>query len=218
MTELIISGLDGTGKTTLIENLIKMLSQKGVNCGYFWGKIDSLVLNILIKLYDIFTNKTNNNEIEFKKRRNIKGKFVKFEFIKKIMTTISINSYKLRIKKIFRSFEKNKKEIIFADRYILDTLVDLSYDFNLDNDKLIEIKENLSEKLPKPSIEIILKNAHKISLERKDDIYDKELLKAKSLIYDVLINKFEYIVVNGENSEKDLFNIVTNILVERNII
>ena len=146
-------GVDGSGKSTLINKLIKSLSKK-------YKKIKYLHLRPYLFLLD--------------KRTVISNPHINKSLHSKTISLIKILVW-LFIYKFFFLLNRNKKnQLIIFDRYAHDLLIDkIRYRINLSN-KLIKYLLNF---FPEPHLWIILKAPINIIEKRKKELSAKELRK-----------------------------------------
>ena len=146
-------GVDGSGKSTLINKLIKSLSKK-------YKKIKYLHLRPYLFLLD--------------KRTVISNPHINKSLHSKTISLIKILVW-LFIYKFFFLLNRNKKnQLIIFDRYAHDLLIDkVRYRFNLPK----KITKYILNLFPEPDLWVILKAPINIIEKRKKELSTKELRK-----------------------------------------
>jgi len=209
---IVISGIDGSGKTTLIKNLHSYFQNNlEKNTSTFWGKIDDPFLDILIRNFDKNRNKLNNSKEEYNFRYEKKQSLIRYKPIKKLFVYYLCLSYFVRMAKIFALVRRNRNEVVLADRYILDTIVDICYDTKTNiQDLRIPIKL-LRKILPKTNKMIFLNASPEITFHRKSDVQDINLLFTKNRIYEKILSNFKYKIINvNQKNAAEIYEIVKN--------
>jgi len=169
-----ISGLDGTGKSHIVKELVKHYKKEN-NTKHVWSRYKNYTSKPLLFFTRLIglNYKENCNGIiigyhDFHKSKLISFLFLFFQWIDQII-------------EIFIKFKLTKKNII-SDRSIIDTLVDLSIDTKLEKIIFGFYGKSLIKFMPKNTIFLILKrDLEKIRKSREDVFYDKNLKKRLEL-------------------------------------
>jgi len=189
-----ISGLDGTGKSHIVKELVKHYKKEN-DTKHVWSRYKNYTSKPLLFFTRLIglNYKENCNGIiigyhDFHKSKLISFLFLFFQWIDQII-------------EIFIKFKLTKKNII-SDRSIIDTLVDLSIDTKLEKIIFGFYGKSLIKFMPPNTIFLILKrDLEKIKKNREDVFYDKNL-KRRIEMFDEII-KFFPVVVLENNSEID---------------
>ena len=181
-------GVDGSGKSTLIEKLRKKLSKK-------YKKIKYLHLRPYLFLLDKST--VNNNP------HYLKPPLSPFESLIKIL--IWLFMYKCFF---FLNFKKKNHLIIF-DRYAHDLWLDkIRYRFNLSN----SLTKYILNLFPEPHLWIFLKAPIKIIEKRKKELPTNELTKQmKAYMNFARVKKNSLIINTTKSNTKNLLLIIKKI-------
>ncbi len=197
------SGLDGSGKSSLINSLTSIYNRSGVNVHSRWCRLGSTAaankIRKIMKKNDEgnagtvvnanYSIKTSNNN----KLKKIWGIF--------LITELFFWYLGQFIK------AKTKGNVIMLDRYWYDALVDLKLDYSLNVEKNYYIKL-LDSLLPKPEISYYLDvDLNKLVERRPEENFD--LMNAKERLYSMQKNKFTFIDCNEE-----LYPVVNKITME----
>ena len=169
-----ISGLDGTGKSHIVKELIKHYKKEN-DTKHVWSRYKNYTSKPLLFFTRLIglNYKENYNGIiigyhDFYKSKLISFLFLFFQWIDQII-------------EITFKFKFTKKNII-SDRSIIDTLVDLSIDTKLEKIIFGFYGKSLIKFMPKNTIFLIIKrDLEKIRKNREDVFYDKNLKKRLEL-------------------------------------
>jgi len=169
-----ISGLDGTGKSHIVKELVKHYKKEN-DTKHVWSRYKNYTSKPLLFFTRLIglNYKENCNGIiighhDFHKSKLISFLFLFFQWIDQII-------------EIFIKFKLTKKNII-SDRSVIDTLVDLSIDTKLEKIIFGFYGKSLIKFMPKNTIFLILKrDLEKIRKNREDVFYDKNLKKRLEL-------------------------------------
>ncbi|URZ18156.1 deoxynucleoside kinase [Clostridium felsineum] len=188
-----IAGTDGSGKSTLVASLQEQMSKK-CKCSQL-RLYDTVVFSKLQKKAAIFLKK---NKIE-NTHYNLVIAYLMFELQEKSFP------------KLTQEIQKN--DIVIMDRYI-ETI-----DFIVKNYKVDKrILNKIIEKFQKPDIYIYLKvnpnicYKRIISLRKPGDGEELHEIIAAAKYYDNNIKNYNFTVVNGEQTKKDIVINCLNII------
>jgi thymidylate kinase len=201
-----ISGLDGSGKTTLVNSLSQDFKEKKIIVNTFWGKLNSLLIQKLILLKNRkMKNKTFNNN--FNRTRIVKTKILELTPVYHLYVIFFLLLYFFQLSSDLYKYQQNS-DLIILDRYIDDMFVDLAYDGNR-NLKIIEFYlQKFNRIFPNPDIKIFLDVKPKISLIRKNDIPNKEFIYQKYKLYKEIVKPENYEIINAHESPDQILKIV----------
>ena len=175
MTRIIsISGIDGCGKTTIIEGVRAELEAKGYKTIYLWLRYNHYLTRFFHALCRLigFTHYEWHDGIrigyhEFYRSRIISNLAIIFNFVDTLFTSIIL----VYIPRLFT------KRIIICDRWVIDMLIDLQVDTrkNLGPDSFWG---RIFLKLIPADAEcfVILRNSSLIEAARPEHVYDKNYL------------------------------------------
>ncbi len=213
---VVISGIDGAGKTTLARRLNKLAEDEGVDSEYIYGRVKPVISRMIIffgrvvllkrKKKEIFTNfnsyYTQRQKI-FQNRKLLEIFIISFLMDQVIQSTVKITP-RLWLGKT-----------IFCDRYVKDTLImDIAPTMNYSKSDISNMMRYLFKILPQPQFEFLLDIPIDTAFARKNDIPDKKILIEAKRLYDSYeINPPNKIIrLNGlEDIEKNC-EIVQNII------
>ncbi len=153
---IIISGIDGSGKTTVINALKDALNEKGYSTQYIWMRFNhysvkamnalARVLGLSVKVHNVFGDVWEH--------RLYKNRL----FCKVYVWCSYIDNFLARRKAL-----KLKADYIICDRWVNDTLIDLGAECRIDNILDSEWYQRFQGILPKNSVQFVV-------MRNKDDI------------------------------------------------
>ena len=182
-------GVDGSGKSTLIELLRKKLKNK-------FKKIKYVHLRPYLILLDKSTVQANPHKT--KKTWPILLNFIR------ILYWLII--YRL----FFYLFANKPRQLIIFDRYADDLMIDpIRYKFNLPN----RITKFILNFFPSPSLWIVLNAPIKVLEKRKKELPTKELKKQIRIYLNFAKQRKNSIVINTNNSVQSSLSLIIKKLI-----
>ena len=181
-------GVDGSGKSTLIELLKKKYKKK-------FRKIKYIHLRPYLILLDKSTVQANPHKTK-------KTWPILFNFFRILYWLIIYRFF-------FYLFANDSKQLIIFDRYAHDLMIDpIRYKFNLSN----RITKFILNLFPNPSLWIVLNAPIKVLEKRKKELPTKELKKQIRSYLNFAKQRKNLIIINTNRSVKDtLSRIIKNI-------
>lgn len=193
---IIISGIDGSGKTTVINELTKALEANGKSTKYIWMRFNHYsvkVMNMLARVMGLSV-KVHNAFGDVWEHRLYKNKL----FCKVYVWCSYIDNVIARSKAL-----KLDADYIICDRWVNDTLIDLGAECRMDwilDSKWYERFQNI---LPENSFQFVV-------IRNKKDIIDCRVENTTNpdfpyryALYEKLMNKHEVNVVDNSGTIAD---------------
>jgi thymidylate kinase len=199
MKKIIISGPDGTGKSTISKMLINFYKKKGLKVKYVWLRFNHYFSKI-INFVGRISGKSYYENYEWGKvgYHDYKGIFGKFYIYSVYL------DHKIFLKFFSKKYFNNKSDVVIIDRYIIDIMVDLIVDTD-EKELVIKLfKKYLEDEIRNNDIYILECNPEIVFQRRPDVKYDKKYLK-KVKAYNILKNEFGLKSLNtGEMNENEI--------------
>jgi thymidylate kinase len=202
-----LTGADGSGKTTYLEELDKELKRRGVKSRHVWirsPKIFSKPLMLVCRIVGLTTYRTIDGI------RYGKHEFHKSKLVSSIFPLLQLIDFKIQW--YFAKRKISFSETILFDRFSLDTLADIMVDTK--NYKLHKtwIGKSFLNHIPKNSKVLVLYvEESNIRQRKKDTLYDEHLAN-KIKVYKLLSKDLKLPVIDNNRSPKlvqeEIFNIV----------
>ena len=177
-------GVDGSGKSTLIELLRKKLKNK-------FRKIKYIHLRPYLILLDksIVQSNPHNSKATWP---------VLLNFVRILYWLIIYRFF-------FHLFANNSKQIIIFDRYAHDLMIDpIRYKFNLP----INIAKFILDLFPNPNLWIVVNAPIKVLEKRKKELPTKELKRQIRTYLNFAKQRKNSIVVNTNNSVQSCLSLI----------
>ena len=182
-------GVDGSGKSTLIELLRKKLKNK-------FKKIKYIHLRPYLILLDKSTVQANPHKS--KKTWPI------------LLNFFRILYWLIVYRFFFHLFANNSKQLIIFDRYAHDLMIDpIRYKFNLP----INIAKFILDLFPNPNLWIVVNAPIKVLEKRKKELPTKELKKQIRSYINFAKQRKNSIVVNTNNSVQSSLSLIIKKLI-----
>ncbi len=190
-----ISGIDGCGKTTQAKQLVKALTDAGVNAEYAWLRWEPSLRVIFNALKSLRKKKppisgeerhqkedrTENDWVAFKK------KLLKNPFFRKAWMGYASLDYYLGY---LLGMRKVKSRVVVLDRYVHDFMVDQGVNLGKSPEECFSIAENFFiRKFRFPDLNIIIDLPPEEGYKRKMDGTSLGHLEARSHFYQALDGK-----------------------------
>jgi len=192
------SGLDGSGKTTLIRCLEKYFDSNKIsyNSSSIYGQLS---IYAMIRNLRSLSSKDNERANTEKKDNSTTYKFFRSRNAKKFFLLIDIII--LSFVKLYYSFSK---KILIIDRYFFDFLMEVTDDIRL-------YQRFVCFLFPTPSLSFFIETDPILAFNRKGE-YDIEILTNRRKIYNKIFKyrSIDYIINNNDNTnaEEELIKII----------
>lgn len=199
---IIISGIDGSGKTTVINNLIKVLENDGKSVDYIWMRYNHYLLrgmNAIARILGLSVKVHNEMGVVWEHR------LYKMPWFCWLYIRISFIDNVFAIRKVNRL----KSDYIICDRWINDILIDLGAEcriMDILDSKWYKRFQNL---LPKNNYQFVVKRDIKDILDCRVENHTNPDFKYRFELYQKLMEKKNVITIDNTGS---IENSVTQIL------
>lgn len=206
-TFIIISGIDGSGKTTVINALTNKLKENGYSVEYIWMRFNHYLVKVmnLIARFIGLSVKVHNAFGNVWEHRLYKNKL----FCKVYVWCSYIDNYFAK-----RKATKLKSDFIICDRWVNDTIIDLGAECRIDDILDSKWYEKFQKILPDNSYQFVV-------IRNKKDIIDCRIENTTNpdfpyryKLYEKLLNKKEIHKVDNsgsiENSVQQILDIINH--------
>lgn len=200
MKLICITGIDGTGKTTLARSTTIALCQQGVSAVYIYGRTYPVLSRILMAIGRTTLLRGRNQWNDYSKYTTDKKRTMRNPLLAGIYkATILIDYYiQIWLKLLPYLF---KKSIVISDRYIYDTVIsDLTVHLNYSSEKTFDAIERGLKCLPKPIMTILIDVPEGVAFARKDDVPHIDYLRERRSWYLLLANRPEVKYIDGQHA------------------
>lgn len=204
-----LTGIDGSGKTTLSKGLLDVLNKDNdvPNFNYVYGRLEPKISKIFMVFggFIFLRNKNiSKNYADYSETKKVAME--SHSFLTNIYQKVIILDYTVQI--FFKiTLPLILRRNIICDRYIYDTVItDFSVDMNISEKKSIKLLNDLLKFFPKPKLIFLVDISEEIAFKRKNDIPDIEYLKERRQLYINVGKELGMIIINGSESIDELKN------------
>ena len=196
-------GIDGSGKTTLVRTLLKVMNSYGIKAKYVRNRFEpNITKPFMVIAKALFFNNKNisdcYNEYSYTKKKLFKNKSLSTIYQYFVLADYFIQFIlKLQIPKML---DRN----IICDRYVYDTIADIASDLNLSDRKIENVLKYLLYFMPKPDLIFLIDVPEGIAYQRKQDIPSIDYLRDRRRIYLNIAMNDKIIVLDGSKDLKEL--------------
>lgn len=199
---IVITGIDGSGKTTQAELLVKSLKEDGREVAYVWSRWVPSFLRPLVKKIkkdELKQPEKASDKISALKAR--KQKFLKNPIIQWLWLGAFFLDYGLQIFAKIRIRLLFNKQIIISDRIFYDSLIDQVVGLGESKDWLINSMNTFWMRIvfPTPDMVFYIDCPEEIAFSRKQDSFTPDIeyhIKRRKL-YINLAEKYNWIIIDG---------------------
>ena len=206
---IIISGVDGSGKTTVIEGVRKQLEAEGKKVGYIWMRYHHklvTVMHAIAKLTGLaYKEKTEMGEMWL--HRFYKNKLFCWCYIR----CSYIDNWMAR-KKPVRMAEKEGLDYVICDRWVNDIIIDMgseTHKTDILESKWYRKYQNL---LPENSYQFVVIRDRKDVLDCRVENTFNEAFGYRYDLYRQIAQKPEVFTVNNTGAIEDSIQQVLNVI------
>lgn len=206
---IIISGIDGSGKTTVINALLEELKKQGYSVSYIWMRYSHYtvkVMNALARVLGISV-KVHNEMGDVWEHR-----LYKMPWFCKLYVRCSYLDNLIARRKVLRL----KTDFVICDRWINDILIDLGAEGRMMN--LLDSKwyEKFHSILPDNSFQFVVTRDLQAVLDCRIENHTNPDFPARYELYSKLMKKLDVTVVDNsgtiENSVEQIFKVINNVI------
>lgn len=199
-----ITGIDGTGKTTLARNTAQALQEQGQPARYIYGRTVPVLSRLLMALGRMTMLRAQNPWQDYEGYTASKKQTMRNPLLAMIYTVAILLDYYLQIwlKLLPHLFTTR---IILSDRYLYDTVIsDLVVHLNYSQEETERAIEWGMKFLPRPMRTILIDVPEEVAFARKDDVPHVDYLRERRKWYLTLQKRAEVKRFNGEEAPQKL--------------
>ena len=204
------SGIDGSGKSTLCNNVLEALRTNDVPSRVVYGRFLPATMAPLFKLVDklMLHKKKSSGQSSDSHRKSKRNLLSKPVFTKLFLTGVFFDQVmriflKITLPSLF------KKGIIVCDRYLLDTIVtDIALSCGLNEKETTRLLQQWIRLFPKVDVAFFVHVPPEVAYQRKQDVHSLNVLKELSSNYMYAAKRTGVTILDGTKDETQLKNLV----------
>lgn len=203
------TGIDGSGKTALSKELVKLLNNNGIECKYVYGRLELLILRPFITIGRKIFLRDKDMFKDYAEYSNAKKRAIESNsLLSKVYQQILLFDYLLQLLFKIRLplfFGRN----IVCDRYVYDTvIIDLSVDMDYSETKIKKLLKKCFYIAPKPDLVFLIDLPEEIAYQRKDDTPSITYLKERRGTYSGIGKEYGMVILDGSKSLNELKGLI----------
>lgn len=198
---IVLTGVDGSGKTTQADLILESLKNDGIPVSYVWSRWKPFLLRPVINMWKQNISKDTKRSggaEDYKKIKSSKSRLLRNPFFKWLWLTAFFLDYGIQIFFKIRLRKLNNK-LILSDRMFHDSVIDQAINLGSDRASLLEKIDSMWMKVvfPQPDMVLYIDCPGEVAFSRKDDAPDVEYLIERRDLYLQLADKYGWVVIDG---------------------
>ncbi len=188
-------GVDGCGKTTLLNRLSEHMGVQNQPHGYIWSRFRNYFSKPLLGMLRLTGH--NRKIVHHGVRVGIHD-FSGSPLISRIF--LLLQKWDMRLDLLLRYQPRLKQGVLLSDRCLLDTLVDLAVDTGMEDYVLGNYGKKLLEQLPQPALVIMVERDSNAALHDRPDIAADQYYAKRLELYHKMAARFGIPVLRNDRS------------------
>lgn len=196
---IVLTGIDGSGKTTQAQMLVDTLREDGLRVSYVWTRWKQILVKPLTQKWKSRLKKdTGDSDGRAKINKQKKQKLLSNPIFRGLWLGAFFIDYGLQILVKVR-FKLIRKGLIISDRMFYDSVIDQAINLGRNKKWLLDSLDSVWMKIvfPKPDMVMYIDCPEEIAFSRKDDAPDLEYLVDRRELYKLMAEKYKWISIDG---------------------
>ncbi len=206
-TLIVLSGVDGAGKSTQIRLLRDHLEAQALTVATLWCRWDPLLAKPAVGLLGLLARSRRPGRVRAARRpdvrRSIRARILRHRTAWIAWRALMVVDYGMRLAPAVRR-ARRVNDVVLLDRYWHDVMVDFSF-----GGPLHEPPALLRRLLPQADGIVILDVPEAIALERKAETADALYLSERRRLYREAAERYEAVIVDAAPASAEVFRRVS---------
>jgi dTMP kinase len=200
-------GIDGSGKTTLINETVRRFSEKGIKCKYVWGSYELFILRPFVVLgKKLFWGDKNSREDYITYVSSV-NKVGKSGFLSICYQTAVFMEYFIQI--LFKiGVPLMMKSNIISDRYIYDTVISMKVNLGLKESSMHRIISAFLKIIPVPDLIFFVDVPEETAFSRKTDTPSIDYLRIRRGLFRKTAENHNAVFLDGARPIGELYSLI----------
>ena len=199
-----ITGIDGTGKTTLARGVTRALRGESDGAAYIYGRTYPVLSRALMALGRMTLLRRHDQWQDYTSYTASKKGTMNNRLLAAVYTAAILADYYPQIwLKLLPHLLADRT--VVCDRYIYDTVIsDLAVHLNYLEERADRTIDRCMRLLPRPTLTVLLDVEPEVAFARKDDVPDVEYLRERRWWYRRLTERREVVVIDAERPSEEV--------------
>lgn len=201
-----IVGTDGSGKTTLSDELVTLLNKQGIRSERVWLGAESKLMSAPRALLKLVWNRGGDRALRQptpgRKEQGYRAEIgrknrlaTRYGAAAGAYVFLAMTDYRLQLAIKLR--RHRTLDLLVADRYVFDVAVNIGLTLGWTPAQVVTFAQRQLARFPTPQVRVFLRVEPEISMSRKDDIPDIDYLRLRLSYYDAIAKAFGFTVLDG---------------------
>jgi thymidylate kinase len=212
-----LTGIDGSGKTTQAQLLVKWLLSQGVKADYIWSRgavrtMRGVFLFIGRRALGTSTYKITSDKKSYDEYQSHKSKLMDIWLVRTLWSVTTCFEHIVQINLDIRT-KLWHGSVIVCDRYLWDSTIDMAI-LNKKGPEWLSRRFNrlVWKFVPEPDVTFFIDIHPEEAMQRKNDIPSLEYVTKRALLYRHLAKSGEFVLIDGSQNMETIQNHITNMV------
>ena len=204
MQLICITGIDGTGKSTLARNTVSALRRQGVDAVYVYGRTYPVISRALMALGRMTLLRRKNiwrdyHRYTSSKKQAMRNPVLVWAYTSAILTDYFVQVWLKLLPHLLA------RRVVVADRYVYDTVIsDLAVHLNYTEKQLECALRRTLKLVPAPLLTVLIDVPPEVAFARKDDVPHVDYLRERREWYIRLARWPRVALLDGQRPPQEL--------------